>query len=733
MLSGVVVMPVMAVCPSCGKSYQAPDSMAGKSVRCKQCQTVFRIEAPEQAFDDDVPGSNVDFDQLEKSFSGEDAEGTHSGSAAGTRAGGPSVDADGRVSIRRKGDVDALRFRGEQAGGGLRTNLRFRYPFARQVDLGLPWLIVLLALGVPLWLSLTTFAVNEQPLPGVGFARYAVLLITFLACVVPLVHIAATKAGDALRFNLPRNPMWRSFACACATLAVGGTIFILGGGETPGIILGILVGVLATTCASLLLFRAIPSEMGMLAAYVGGAAAGGAIVAALLIFGINFAGASIARAQANPTLFQSPIAIGAPWVDKKTAVAGPKPPAKPTTPGKPTPTTPTNTPPVAVPAPIAPQPTPIPVEQLVANADDRKFIKSAEQLPVAPGFRQIVTTLVPSPAVGVVRDVGGGLIELWDSSRWVLPAGAIGRNFDFNQAPLSVNATGDRVVRLVTSPYFRIESIPLAAGGATMPAIPLATGGNRTIEGFVDATTLLVRAHIKLGVAFELYDVSKPVAPGSTATPMIEPEALSRIDPLSTVPYPLAIDEASRSIAFALDGSIVVAGRDQKRSNQPCLALYALKQQSEPTATCDVNWGSAPFSPLALAGDAEGRIALLLDTEGEAWLTIWQLRDRQVDGKPSAAQSTPVAEQKLGSIGSLRGGNPWRGADDALIWLDRDTLLLYGRYFIDARTGQRLGTAAITNATSAVRLGDGDLAFTTETAGLRNLIRVKYDLASLRK
>ena len=36
-------MPLHVSCPSCGAMYQLPDTVAGKKVRCKQCEQVFRV------------------------------------------------------------------------------------------------------------------------------------------------------------------------------------------------------------------------------------------------------------------------------------------------------------------------------------------------------------------------------------------------------------------------------------------------------------------------------------------------------------------------------------------------------------------------------------------------------------------------------------------------------------------------------------------------------------------
>ena len=63
MLRQGTAMPIMVECSSCGKQYNAPDSMAGKRVKCKQCGQVFEIPGG-QGVGDDLSALSM----LEKSF-----------------------------------------------------------------------------------------------------------------------------------------------------------------------------------------------------------------------------------------------------------------------------------------------------------------------------------------------------------------------------------------------------------------------------------------------------------------------------------------------------------------------------------------------------------------------------------------------------------------------------------------------------------------------------------------
>src|SRR5262245_5519666 len=118
-------MSITAICKSCGRRYQAPDEMAGKRVRCKQCGIVFELPPP-----DDASG-NSDLDALaalEKSFSDVDAS-SMSGTAASPSPRSGSRDED----------------RGEPEDGAPpplrtgRTNVRFRWTYAKEIDEYLPW------------------------------------------------------------------------------------------------------------------------------------------------------------------------------------------------------------------------------------------------------------------------------------------------------------------------------------------------------------------------------------------------------------------------------------------------------------------------------------------------------------------------------------------------------------------------------------------------------------------
>src|SRR4051812_8232152 len=58
-------MPITVECSSCGKQYNAPEAMAGKSVKCKNCGQIFQIPGGgEQGIVDELSALSM----LERSF-----------------------------------------------------------------------------------------------------------------------------------------------------------------------------------------------------------------------------------------------------------------------------------------------------------------------------------------------------------------------------------------------------------------------------------------------------------------------------------------------------------------------------------------------------------------------------------------------------------------------------------------------------------------------------------------
>ena len=138
MLRQGTAMPIMVECSSCGKQYNAPDSMAGKRVKCKQCGQVFEIPGGGEGVGDDLSALSM----LEKSF--------HDGEAApaSVHLDLPKPPKPGFASDEGEGDIPFA-----PIGSG-RPNTRFRFPFAAELDKYLPIVLVLGGLATVIFISL---------------------------------------------------------------------------------------------------------------------------------------------------------------------------------------------------------------------------------------------------------------------------------------------------------------------------------------------------------------------------------------------------------------------------------------------------------------------------------------------------------------------------------------------------------------------------------------------------
>src|SRR4051812_38669256 len=105
-------MSITAECNSCGRRYQAPASMAGKRVRCKQCGNVFELPDPDGTPDLDALAD------MEKSVHSMDATMSSSGSSM-------------RQNAERSENEDEY----EEDPGPLsrgRMNVRFNHAYAKE-------------------------------------------------------------------------------------------------------------------------------------------------------------------------------------------------------------------------------------------------------------------------------------------------------------------------------------------------------------------------------------------------------------------------------------------------------------------------------------------------------------------------------------------------------------------------------------------------------------------------
>src|SRR5437868_3528603 len=203
-------MPIMVECNSCGKQYSAEPAMAGRRVKCKQCGNVFQIPmsvadggGADDESQDDLSALTA-LAELERSRSGEAYEPPRAGT--GSRAGAGIRGGEGlaKSSMARTGEgkEDIPIATPEELG---RPSVRFTFPFAKELDLYLPWTMVIGGLGVVALASLKMDPLLGQPnapsAAWIPWVRLGVLVLMYIALVAPLSLRGIRMAGKTLRFQ----------------------------------------------------------------------------------------------------------------------------------------------------------------------------------------------------------------------------------------------------------------------------------------------------------------------------------------------------------------------------------------------------------------------------------------------------------------------------------------------------------------------------------------------------
>lgn len=692
-------MPITVTCPNCAKSYQAPDSMAGKSVRCKACTTVFRIQAP--AIDE--PG-DLDFDALESSFADE---------AVDTASGRPIVDGKGKVSIPRSANTADVAIAGD-GSAAFRSNFRYRFPFAKQVDLFLPWVLVIACPALLLQWCMNVEApgkLPETPETGVALSRFFLLLAAYVILIFPAAHLGMHKASRKLRFSMPRAAAWRTFAGFLPLLLLGAGLYILSGGAVFGLILGFLVGLLVSVAIVALLYRLFPNELPAVGTYTAASTVIAGAFAAAALFAINLVALSIANmSKKEPTSFVSPIAVGLRWQE-------PPPPTL-----------------AIAPKPRLPEPEATPSTQEASasstlmpsvevprdpTSNRPQMVRRVERPPVTPAFEVVLTPPIESTLLAVVRDDAGGVIECFRADTW--QRGNVGQGFERHQGEIAPNTTGDVAMRIVRVPSYRLEGIQL---GSARPPRPIAfeSGAVRTLFGFIDEKTLLVLVRNGAKLSLERFDI----AAGTRSGPQV-PFGNDGAEPLD-------VGDTGSCVRMTPDGThILIAGRLTGGAENPGrLALYRTSDVSKPVSTRDLPLDARfHFQPIGLAINNDARVAMLLDTENEAYFTMWEM-DRVIENVLATTSNRVLIDRKLGMISSLRPGN-WEGWNyDALLWINDRSLLLFGTHIIDANTGDIIGNTGLNDIVGQVREAENVVALIQRAPNsLTQLLRVSFDPAMI--
>jgi predicted Zn finger-like uncharacterized protein len=256
-------------CPSCKKLYAADERMAGKKIRCRNCNTVFAVEIPvnEPAM---VPpsasGAGMRAHRLDDSIhqvESSDLTGTHRAMDA------PPEPPDGQEDLFPAPEKPLLK-----------PSLPQQFPGSIVIE---AWLPLALTLISAVWCISTTFSNNATGKAWIGLVRIAFVAGLFLLLVAPVTYRVVKGQFKQMLRLLPPNPRFR-VAATFALPAVLGYFFWLNIGSVGGLITGLILGLVLVAAVFWLLMRLDPQEAATVFAWAAGAfllttAIGGGILA----------------------------------------------------------------------------------------------------------------------------------------------------------------------------------------------------------------------------------------------------------------------------------------------------------------------------------------------------------------------------------------------------------------------------------------------------------------------
>jgi len=183
-------MAITVECSNCGRRYNVDDSIAGKTVKCRQCGTLMPVpRSPSEGLDPDVDLSALSA-LADSPMSDEQA--------AMQRM--PRVEAKAGSEMRVEGEEEPQTFG--------RQNFRFTFPYARQVDQYLPMILAVIGIFV------AGFVIVENDTSQRAWMiilRFLVVFLayTFVACPLALVGLGigifVSPNNSALMGAAPRN------------------------------------------------------------------------------------------------------------------------------------------------------------------------------------------------------------------------------------------------------------------------------------------------------------------------------------------------------------------------------------------------------------------------------------------------------------------------------------------------------------------------------------------------
>jgi hypothetical protein len=557
-------MSITAECNSCGRRYQAPDEMAGRQVRCKQCGNVFPLPSAETSDEVDLDALGAlepTFDPTQSNRP-RDVESEEKDDESSEDASSPGPIRQGRM------------------------NVRFAFAYAKEVDQILPIVLVLGSIGL---LAYQCFDRNSTNINWIAISWTLVALVAYAAIIASTTLAAVRSAGRRLGYQMPRTDRWRISAAYLPAFVIGYIMWIAGDGWLPALFLGCLAGVVLSTAALWLLFRLQPDEIAMSSIHAAFGFFVGLLVAGGLLWGINavLLNALVASKQAD-AMPASPIAPTFAWItqEQKDALAAKT--------AKPAPRVFVQQPEVAEAPPPEPKISASPV------------ISKTEIAPIKDPFDEVLRPLTDSDYLALLHKSTDISIDVVDTRSWKITGST---KFALDTDPAGnhyvLSPDGKQLARIATFPRLSVQYRTLGGGLAAKVIYLDDKLGTPQLIGFIGSTRVLVRWQGSGISALEIIDVT-------STSPHI------RID------TPI-FDNLPNALTISDDGTL--AAITAKTDDFPTLYVYNLTSGksagSVRIASLDPRW---PVTPSGMAFSSESnKLAVLFEAKGSGLLLSYQL------------------------------------------------------------------------------------------------------------
>lgn len=672
-------MAITVECSNCGRRYNVDDSIAGRTVKCRQCGNL--IPVPKDSSESLDP--DVDLNALSALA---DSPMTDE-QAAMQRM--PRVEAKAGSEMKMEGDEEPQMFG--------RQNFRFTFPMAREVDQYLPMILAVIGIFV------AGFVIVDNDTSNRGWMvvlRFLVIFLsyTFIAC--PLALVGLRKASKAMRYQLPRKPKWRTFTVFMPALMLG-VLFWFIGQSLLGLILGVVSGLIVAAFLIWLLFRLQPHEIITSGIYGAVGFLSGAIIAGGILFVINLLTLQVFTSMKKTYVLPgSPLGELFAW---GPAVAPPEvtqPKKSPTThkietaslPENPTPTPPTPTeqnpstsnpattsappPTTEVATPTVPNPPPAPASPVThVEAVASPLVQEAKVVEAPGAFQGVLQPAINSAAFAITKQTpdGGFHVELWNSADWTKKGTFTPANVGGAADRYVISPSGDLLARLARFPGLSVQLYSFAAGSVvkTVELTQPAPGAEPTVLAMATEDRLLVRWIRGQQNSVEVIDIASNKRRGVDMIPF---------DPQ---PRGWAVSSFEGGRWFAVPTNI----------NGPQVFLYDLNGvravRKLAITSLDPSQYTTPTG-LAFSG-TEKRLAVLIEREGNGLLLDWDMQQNYRLMHTLQFPNGPVAGRanQVESVSSFE-------------WIPgMEAYLMYGQSIFDAITGKHIGDLGVPNVHSA--------------------------------